>query len=105
MKLKEGVILAGIQVQMNPVLVESEGLWEEEGQEVVITAGLDGEHKKSTLHSLGYALDLRTRYFPKENHQRIADELQRRLGDEYDVIVHDTHIHVEWDKAKQYLGR
>lgn len=105
MKIKEGVILAGLQIQMNPVLVESEKLWAEKGQEVVFTAGLDGIHSRKSLHPSGYALDLRTRYFPKEEHQSIAEELKNRLGSDFDIVVHSTHIHTEYEPAKQLLGR
>lgn len=105
MKIKSGVILAGIQIQMNPVLIEGEKLWKEHGEELVITAGLDGVHANRSLHYPGYALDFRTRYFAKNQHQLIANKLKDQLGSEFDVIVHSTHIHVEWDKAKLLLEK
>ena len=71
MKIKKGVILAGIGIQMNPVLVEAEKLWEEKGAELVITSGLDGKHSLGSLHYTGYALDLLSRYFPKKENQQI----------------------------------
>lgn len=105
MQIKPGVILAGIQIQMNRALVKGEKLWKEYGQELVITGALDGSHSNMSLHYSGYALDFRTRYFSSEKHKEIAAELQKRLGMGFDVVVHKTHIHVEWDAAKQLLGR
>lgn len=105
MRIKKGVILAGLQLQMNPVFIEPEKVWEKYGQEVVFTGGLDGKHSAASLHYSGYAVDLRTRYFPKDKHQTIASELQTALGFDFQVIVHKTHIHVEYEAGKQFIGR
>lgn len=105
MKIKNGVNLKGIQLQMRPVLLEAERIWKEHGQELVITAGLEGMHSAGSLHYYGYAVDLRTRYFDKNIIQGVANALKAALNNEYNVIVHSTHIHVEWDKAKYLLEK
>ena len=105
MKIKKGAVIAGVQAPMQKAFDAADEIWEEHGQEAVITEGVGGKHSQNSLHYYGYAIDLRTRYFPAEEHQEIARKLQERLGEDYDVVVHNTHIHVEWDKVKEYLRR
>ena len=97
MKLKEGAILAGLNTKMRPVLIAAEHIWKDHGQELVVTSGLDGCHSAGSLHYYGLALDLRTRYFSKEKKALVAAALNRSLSSAYDVVVHPTHIHVEYD--------
>ena len=35
-----------------------------------------------------------------ETIEKIADELRQVLGEGYQVIIHSSHIHCEYDKAK-----
>ena len=101
MKIKKGVILAGLQIEMRPVLKAANQIWQLHQDELVITAGLEGEHSAGSLHYYGYALDLRTRNFSKSVQKQIVVRLKERLGPDYDVILHSTHMHVEYDKAKE----
>ncbi len=98
MKGKNGVVLLGLKLEMRKVLIEADKVWKAHGQELTITSGLDGIHSPGSLHPYGYALDLRTRYFDKAEYTTIAAELRAALGDKYDVIVHYTHIHIEYDE-------
>lgn len=100
MKIKNGVVLAGLKIEMRPVLIKADKIWKNAGQELVITAGLEGEHSAGSLHYYGDAVDLRTRYFGGDTKREVAASLKKELGSEYDVIVHKTHIHVEYDHAK-----
>jgi len=97
MKVKSGVKLVGLQLEMRKILIEADKIWKDRGQELVITSTTDGVHSPGSLHPYGYAIDLRTRYFDAVDHQAIALILQTKLGSKYDVIVHRTHIHVECD--------
>jgi len=97
MQIKDGVIIQGLQIEMRKVLIAADKLWKEFGEELVITAALDGVHSAGSLHYYGYAVDLRSRYFPEEDKHVIAKRLQAALGSDYDVIVHSSHIHVEYD--------
>ena len=97
---KEGVDLGGLSPHIDVVLLEADSIWEEFGQEMVITAGLDGVHSVGSLHYLGLAVDLRTRYFTNEEKEVIAYKLQdalKKFNIHYQVVVHRTHIHVEYD--------
>lgn len=101
MKIKEGANLAGIRMPMRRVLIAADKIWSKLGQELVVTSGLDGTHSAGSLHYYGYALDFRTRYFnedqKKEAAVRLTEELtQSQVLDPYRVIIHKTHIHVEW---------
>jgi len=97
MQIKEGVNIRGLNIKMRAVLMAADGIWQNFGQELVVTAGLDGKHSKWSLHYYGMAVDLRSRYFSDATKQIAADTLQEELGGDYDVVSHATHIHVEYD--------
>lgn len=97
MKIKDGVIISGLQECMRPILKHAGEIWRKQGEELVITAGLDGEHSAGSLHPYGKAVDLRIRYFDEDTKRKVAHELKKTLGCYCDVIVHKTHIHVEYD--------
>jgi len=117
MQLKEGVSLVGLHESMRPVLMVVDSVWECYGQEAVITAGTESRetpktketynliHSAGSLHPFGKALDFRTRYFMEEDKQRVHRDLVRALGITYTVILHKTHIHVEYDLNKEFINR
>ncbi len=88
---------------MRIVLVEVERIWNKYEEEAVITAGnevfegLSFIHSLGSLHPFGQALDFRTRYFDKETVKAIAFELRNVLGRDYDIVIHDSHVHIEYD--------
>jgi len=97
MLLKDGVVLAGLDIRMRPVLIFADAIWHDYGQELVVTSGLDGVHSSSSLHYYGLALDFRTHYFSPEEALAVSADLQECLGADFDVVLHSTHIHVEFD--------
>lgn len=102
--------MAGLQLPMRIVLMTAAKIWQELGQELVVTSALDGEHASSSLHYFGYALDFRTRYFnEKEKHMaiRLLSDALRKYDRDYRVVVHDSHCHVEYRAiiAYQDLGK
>lgn len=99
MKKKRGVITAGLQIEMRPVLILVENLWKALGKEAVITSALDGMHSAGSLHYYGYALDFRIWGIAKNDLSTIVANLQKELGSKYDVILHKTHIHVEYQEV------
>lgn len=96
MKIKEGASLQGLDISMRHALIKADKIWNELGQELVITSGTDGEHSAGSLHYYGLAVDLRTRYFSDEEksiaYGRLIKELEW-MG--YRVISEPTHIHIE----------
>ena len=97
MKIKDGVIMQGLQLPMRVVLKRADALYKKYGQELTITSALDGTHSAGSLHYYGYALDLRTRYFPLAEAREIANTLQRELGSGYTVLFETNHIHVQYN--------
>lgn len=75
----------------------AESLFKRRDAAVVVTSGRDSKHGKGSLHYLGNAVDLRTSDVGFVEAGAVASELADCLGDQYDVILEDDHIHVEFD--------
>ncbi len=110
MQRKDSTInLVGLIPEMRKVLVHVESIWQIYGHEAIITAGTEVFkenkfiHSLSSFHPFGKALDFRINYFQKNNQidmftvNEIAIRLRKVLGNDYDVIIHPSHIHVEFD--------
>lgn len=97
MKIKEGVVLAGLDIKMRRVLIEAEDVWHFHGEELVVTSGLEGTHSAYSFHYYGLALDFRHRYFSEDVRKIAVEDLQLALGKSFDVVLEKTHIHVEYD--------
>ena len=100
MRIKRGVKINGIRPEILLGLNVAESIWQRFGCELVVTSGLDGQHMTGSKHYSGLAADLRTRYFSEENKNKVALELIDALGDEFDVKIHSTHIHIEFHPKK-----
>ena len=61
-------------------------------QEMVITSAKDGKHKDGSKHYEGKAVDLRIRDF----YDAWITYLKQSLGKDWDVVLEDDHIHVEY---------
>ncbi len=97
-KIKEGVRVRAIQPEIVLAVQIVAGVFNRfNGAECIITGAREGEHMKRSLHYVGYALDFRTRHVATGWHEKLAKEVQRALGEEYDVILEKTHLHVEYD--------
>ena len=97
MKIKAGANIQGLDIKMRSVLIAADKIWKSLGRELVITAGLDGEHSAGSLHYYGLAVDMRTRYFSESEKQTAAKRLREVLGCGFDIVLHSTHIHVEYN--------
>lgn len=95
-KLKHTAGLAGMQPELVPAMIVAAELLRELGFDCVVTSITDSQHKGASLHYVGYALDLRTRHIPAEQHEAIRAELAARLGPQYDIILETDHIHLEY---------
>ena len=96
MIIKEGVKINGLQPQMILAIFIIAGVYEDFGQELVITSATDSIHGKNSLHYVGYAIDIRTNFFEKSVIPKVAHAISEKLGEQFDVIVEETHIHVEY---------
>lgn len=100
MKLKDGVVIAGLDLRMRPVLMIADDLWRFYGKELVVVRGLEGLSSASSLHPYGLAIDLRTQYLNgTRDRETISDELNKRLqkiSTRYFVEFKGKHTHVEY---------
>lgn len=97
MRLKGGVEAKGIQPEIILAIIAAQHIYTTNGYGLVITSLLDGKHSVNSLHYKGLAVDLRIRHLPKGAATLITSQLAESLGDEFDVILEDDHIHVEFD--------
>lgn len=99
-KIKPGVRTLGFEIQVVLVLLAAMPIWAGLGAlELVLTGGVEGEHMRGSVHYRGGAWDLRVR--DEQQGWRIdpdmaASRLAAALGDDFDVVAHETHVHVEW---------
>ena len=100
----KSVSLVGLQPEMKAVLETVHAVYSKYKQDPVITAGVEAFdsnnkliHSVGSLHPFGYALDFRTRDFKGNTKGIVVYELRELLGNDYDVILHTTHLHIEFD--------
>jgi len=100
MKCKDGVTLRGLHWRMRSLLMYASAVYEDLGQELVVTSALDGEHGTYSWHYFGRAFDLRTRYFddPKEVSVMLGLVLEY-VDHRTQVVLEEDHIHVELDST------
>lgn len=93
MKIKPGVDLRGLQPQM--VIAVQVAQWVYGAQELTITSGSEGEHMAGSLHYKGLAVDIR---LPAPDKIAVVIlGLRGSLGKQYDVVLENDHIHIEFD--------
>jgi hypothetical protein len=94
MRCKSGVKLNGIKPEMLVALMVAESVYNERQNELVITSVVDGKHSPTSLHYVGYGMDLRTRGLVSP--ESVAGDIKESLTDEFDVIFEGDHIHIEF---------
>lgn len=68
------------------------------GVPCIITSMADGKHSDNSLHYDMQAFDIRTKHLPPGvSPEQVAADIRGVLTDEWDVVVEDTHIHIERD--------
>lgn len=61
--------------------------------ELVITSTYEGTHSAGSFHYSDEAVDIRRANKPDV----VVQELRRELGPDYDVVLQNSHIHIEYD--------
>jgi len=71
-------------------------IWTIEKEELVITSTYEGNHSEGSLHYCDEAVDVRkgNKAIPVKN------EIERELGDDYDIVIFTDGIHIEYDPRK-----
>ncbi len=101
MELKPGVSIAGLRLEMLIAIMVADGIYTSLGYTLVITSAMEGEHSRGSLHYLGCAIDTRIRNFTyKHDATNVVAKLQAALGASFDIVLHKTHIHIEFHPKK-----
>ncbi len=100
MNLKHNVIPNGVKTEIILAILVAKSVYETAGHSLTVTSIADGKHSKTSLHYVGYAVDLRTRMLSEDEKHDIAREIRERLTTDYDVVVEDTHIHIEYQPKR-----
>lgn len=98
--LKPGVRVAGLRPEILLAVVAAERVCAEMGVDCVVTACVDGVHKAGSLHYRGLAVDLRIRDFRPGDADKAITRIKQCLGADYDVVLENDHIHVEFDQKQ-----
>ena len=77
--------------------VAANAAYNEQGRDAVITSVMDGKHMKGSKHYSGEAIDLRIWVLSESQVPSVVQRLEDILGESFDVVLEDTHIHVEYD--------
>lgn len=64
---------------------------------LVATSISDGVHKPGSKHYEGMAVDIRIWGISTIKLKKLVARIQAKLGQEYDVVLEATHIHIEYD--------
>lgn len=97
MILKTGASLKLVQWQMFEAAIKVEDIYNGLGATCIITSGSDGKHGVNSLHYKGLALDFRTRDLSPLEQQELKQMCLQDLGKDYDVVLEEDHLHVEFD--------
>lgn len=97
MRFKEGIKLAGLRAEIVIALTIAADVFRDVASaELIVTEVTGGKHGRGSLHYVGQAADLRSRNLTKTQQNNVVLELRERLGENYDVILEKTHIHLEF---------
>lgn len=85
------------QIAMAVLVIVVNEVFREFGYDAINTSGIDGKHSETSAHYRGEAMDWRTNHLDvPERVQEIAAEIKERLGPDFYILVHSTHLHTEW---------
>ncbi len=96
MKLKQGSKVNGLRTEILLAAIIIDKIYDRHDAELVITEGTGSKHGRGSLHYVGQAIDIRTNYFTKEQTDLVANEIIESLNEQYDVVIEETHIHIEF---------
>ena len=99
MYIKSGASVDGCRAEILRAAIEIiDPIFREYGQEAVITSGTEKyKHSaKRSRHYAGDALDFRHRFFDLPGKNQVLQELTKRLGKHFVVVLESTHFHIHY---------
>lgn len=102
-ELKNGVKVKGVKPELLFALMAIDSVFRERGVEMVVTSITDGKHMQGSLHYVGMAADIRlpplslTQYILRQMRMSLGGNPDDNRVGEYDVVLENDHIHVEYD--------
>ena len=93
MLMKLGVDISRLKRPVRRILSRIDAIYTQHGEEAVITSTYEGNHSPSSLHYDDNAIDFRR----PQRFREIVSEIKDAIGNDYDVILEGTHIHIEYD--------
>ncbi len=100
MTFKQGVSIAGLRPEALAGMFIADSVFNNIQVSLVITSACDGSHSPGSLHYVGLAFDIRSR-----NLENLLDStvrtLREALGAEFDVVVEEDHIHIEFQPKER----
>ena len=94
--------LHGLRPEMAVALIIIKDAFFNHGENCVITSGVEGKHSRASLHYIGAALDFRTGGMKRELVSDIANEIRSGLGVDFDAVVEDNHLHIEYQPKRDF---
>ncbi len=109
-KLVNGASIEGLDIRMRPAMIVCGRVFKKHKQTHTITCGLNGSHSSGSLHPYGLAIDSRTRFLGWSwvKKRAVRDEIAialSRIDYRFDVILHKTHLHIEFDINKKEVTK
>lgn len=90
------VSINGVQPELVLGVMLASTVYEDLGYRFVLTDLVSPRDGRS-FHPVGLAFDCRTWDVPSDKVGELVLALREALGKEWDVVVYDTHIHIEMD--------
>jgi hypothetical protein len=98
--VKPGVSIVGVSPELAFGWTIIAAAYGAHGWVCVATAVTDGKHGNGSLHYVGSAIDLRLpsrQTGDPADDLRMVSELRIALGEEWDCVLEETHLHLEHD--------
>ena len=107
MRIKSGVILAGLKLPMRKAILAANRLWTQFDGKLIIISGLEEMANSEDLSPFGYALRFNEPTPDPGKNSRIYNILQERLGHRYWVNSEDDgRVYVQYHhKFRKYRDK
>tara|TARA_Y100000114_G_scaffold50443_2_gene46041 strand:- start:2717 stop:3037 length:321 start_codon:yes stop_codon:yes gene_type:complete len=103
LKIKDDTVQVDFYLQILFAIIVAKEVYDKYTTDLVITSGSErsAKHSPTSLHYSGMAVDIRTRNLPEGTKEEVYSLIKEALNVDYDVILHSTHIHIEYQPKRQ----